>query len=186
MQNRTLRQKLPSKTTVLQQPGLRHLADLFGDARLWSLNRRSVSRGLAIGLFWTFVPIPLQTIPAALTCIVIRGHLPIAALIVWISNPLTWFPLYGAAYLFGAWVLGQPIPDLSTVDLAWMKEQLVALWLGCMILACLFSALGYLLGHALWQLRVMQQWEQRLAMRKHRTGASTKPHQIRDDGGKAS
>ena len=186
MLNRTPRRKLPSKATVLQQPGLRHLADLFGDARLWSLNRRSVSRGLAIGLFWTFVPIPLQTIPAALTCLVIRGHLPIAALIVWISNPLTWFPLYGAAYLFGAWVLGQPIPDLSTVDLAWMKEQLVTLWLGCMILACLFSALGYLLGHALWQLRVMQQWEQRLAMRKHRTGASTKPHQIRDDGGKAS
>jgi uncharacterized protein (DUF2062 family) len=174
--NRTLRRKLPSKATVLQQPGLRHLAHLFGDARLWSLNRRSVSRALAIGLFWTFVPIPLQTIPAALTCLVIRGHLPIAALIVWISNPLTWFPLYGAAYLFGAWVLGEPIPDLSTIDLAWMKEQFLTLWLGCMMLACLFSALGYLLGHALWQLRVLRQWEQRQAIQKDRTGTRTKPH----------
>ena len=176
MLNRTQRQKLPSKTAVLQQPGLRHLAHLFGDARLWSLNQRSVSRGLAIGLFWTFVPIPLQTIPAALTCIVIRGHLPIAALIVWISNPLTWLPLYGAAYFFGAWVLGQPIPDFSAIDLIWVKEQLVTLWLGCMILACLFSALGYLLGHALWKLRVIQHWEQRRRMRKHHTDTRAKPN----------
>jgi len=53
-------------------------------------------------------------------------------------------------------------------------------------LACLFAVLGYLLGHALWQLRVLQQWEKRQTMRKPRTDTRSKPDKPRGSGGKTS
>ena len=185
MRLRTIRERLPSRQRILGQPGVRHIARYLGDSRLWSFDRRSVSRGLAGGLFWTFIPIPFQTVPASVTCIVLRCNLPIAAVVVWISNPMTWLPLYGAAYLVGAWILGQPlpssadlnlswvldfigawilghpIPTLPNIDSTWVIDQLAALGLGCLIFSIVSCVLGYILTNLIWRSRVLSRRERR-------------------------
>src|SRR3982751_3961326 len=61
---------------------------------LWHLDRESVARGVAIGLFSGIVPIiPFQTILAIFLSIFLRGNLAIAFLVSWVSNPLTIIPL---------------------------------------------------------------------------------------------
>ena len=74
-------------------------------------NESTVTRGVAIGMFWTFIPIPLQMFPATLFCWLIRGNLPIAILCVWISNPITISPILLLEYQLGQLIfhiLGSP------------------------------------------------------------------------------
>ncbi len=58
---------------------------------LWRFTRRSVPRGVAIGL-WVgiFALIPgVQIVGAALMCVPFRGNIPVAAAMTFLSNPLT-------------------------------------------------------------------------------------------------
>lgn len=58
---------------------------------LWRFTRRSVPRGIAIGLFvGIFALIPgIQIIGAALMCVPFRGNIPLAALMTCVSIPPT-------------------------------------------------------------------------------------------------
>ncbi len=58
---------------------------------LWRFTRRSVPRGVAIGLLiGIFAMIPgLQIIGAALLCVPCRGNIPLAAAMTFLSNPAT-------------------------------------------------------------------------------------------------
>lgn len=68
---------------------------------LWRLHRRSVPRGVAIGLFIGFLLLVpgLQIVGAALLCVPFRGNIPIAAAMTFLSNPFT-TPLIIAAALW--------------------------------------------------------------------------------------
>ena len=65
----------------------------------------AVRRGLAVGLFWAMIPMPLQMAPAALFCWLARGNLPLALVCVWISNPLTYAPIFLLEFQVGKWLL---------------------------------------------------------------------------------
>lgn len=58
---------------------------------LFRFTRRSVPRGVAVGLFiGIFALIPgVQIVGAALLCVPFRGNIPIAAAMTFLSNPLT-------------------------------------------------------------------------------------------------
>ncbi len=58
---------------------------------LWRFTRRSVPRGVAVGLLvGIFALIPgVQIVGAALLCVPCRGNIPLAALMTFLSNPLT-------------------------------------------------------------------------------------------------
>ena len=58
---------------------------------LFRFTRRSVPRGVAVGLFiGIFALIPgVQIVGAALLCVPFRGHIPIAAAMTFLSNPVT-------------------------------------------------------------------------------------------------
>jgi len=51
---------------------------LIHDPNLWHLNKRSVSVGIAVGLFSACMPIPGQMILAVMLAIVLRGNLALA------------------------------------------------------------------------------------------------------------
>lgn len=86
---------------------------------LWHLDRESVARGVAIGLFAGIVPIiPFQTILAIFLSIIFRGNLAIAFLTSWISNPLTIVPITYFIYFVGDSILGNTI-NITTPDFTW-------------------------------------------------------------------
>jgi uncharacterized protein (DUF2062 family) len=148
---------------------LRAFEEHFHDHNLWHFHRRGVARGVAIGLFCAYLPMPWEMIPAALAAIWLRGNLPISVALVWITNPLTWVPLYAPGYLLGAWLLGQPVPSWDQIGLGTLTRGYGAVWLGCVIIGVVLAFLGYHLVLWIWRQRAAQRWHHRLAMRKEKS-----------------
>jgi uncharacterized protein (DUF2062 family) len=68
-----------------------------------------IARGLAAGVFAGSYPLfGVQTIMGVAIAAVIRGNKLMAAAGTWISNPLTYVPIYAFNYQVGRWLLRQP------------------------------------------------------------------------------
>lgn len=161
MPRRFLKRHLPKPHHFREHRHLRHLGARLHDPNLWHLNRRSVAGGVAAGLFSAFLPMPFEMVVAAVLAMLFRVNLPIAVVLVWISNPFTWVPLYGGAYLVGAWLLGQDPVALSEVQLTWLLKQAAPLWLGCVVVGTVTAVTGFGLTRLAWNIRVRQHWARR-------------------------
>src|SRR5438034_11757201 len=98
---------IPTRDTVHRYRLLRPFAPHLTHSSLWRLNRRSVPRGVALGLFVAVIIPVMHTAIAALLAIPARANIAVAAIFTLIVNPLTIPPLYYAAYRVGAWELHQ-------------------------------------------------------------------------------
>ncbi len=139
----------------------RHL-QLFGtllhDPNLWHLNRRSAAGAVAIGLFVAWIPVPGQMILAAGLAILFRVNLPLAVVLVWVTNPVTFAPMFYTAYRLGGWILGMPMagaphPEFSPEALVQVWEPLMT---GCLVLGTISALLGYLVVRLLWRWRIVR------------------------------
>lgn len=170
-----LKRYLPDPHKVTEIKALRFLGEKLHRPNLWHLNRRSVSRAFGVGLWamWT-PPLPWQQIIAAALAIYFDANLPIAVALVWITNPLTWGPLYYVAYWVGTLVMGQTSFGFSdftqsfTIDKVW--DLGAPFLVGCFTLMNVFGLLGYFGIRYLWRKSVLHQWELR---KVRRTGLST-------------
>src|SRR5215208_8472887 len=81
----------PSREDVQNSRWLKPFGRRIRSSELWRFTRRSVPRGVAIGLFvGIFLMVPgLQIVGAALVCMPLRGNVPIAAAMTFLSNPAT-------------------------------------------------------------------------------------------------
>ena len=102
MPRKLLKKIFPNLDSIRSSQSLEIFGHAGREPNLWHLNRRSVSRAVAVGLFCAFVPIPGQMILAAAFAIILRANIPISVILVWISNPLTMPALFYTAYKFGA------------------------------------------------------------------------------------
>ena len=167
-----IKKYLPPPHRIREEPILKRVfGTLLHESNLWHLNRRSVALGVAIGLFMTFTPFPLQMVWAAIAAMALRANLPIAVAMVWITNPLTFAPIYLSAYQLGAWVLDLPPREMpldfsfrsviSEIDRIWKP-----LFVGSGILSVTASILGYVLTNLLWKLHVIRRWKERRILRR--------------------
>jgi len=168
-----MRKLIPHPTSLKNSWVGGFLGKLFEDPYLFHLNRRSVSLGVMVGLWWAFTPLPIQMLPAALTAWLIRANLPISVALVWISNPITMPPIMLTCYVLGASVLGMPIlPPESGMSWEWARDQLASIWapllLGCFIVSTASALLGYLAMRLWWISQVRESWRQRKAKRASR------------------
>jgi uncharacterized protein (DUF2062 family) len=159
----SIKRHLPSREQVLGNKYLRIFGEHLRDANLWHFNRRSVARATGIGLFCAYLPMPMEMIPAAFGAVLLRANLPLSLAWVWISNPVTWIPLYGPAYLLGTWLINEPAIPMDHLTLAVLRQQLLALWIGCLLVGALLGLAGFLTVHGLWRFRVT-------ALRRSRRG----------------
>jgi len=97
---------LSQREVIEDERMLRVFGKRLRDPRLWSLNRNGIATGVAVGLFCAYLPMPAQFLPATIGAIAVRGNLPIAVALLWISNPVTWIPFYTPAYKLGTRILG--------------------------------------------------------------------------------
>ena len=90
---------MPDHEKIRQHPQLNKLfGTLLHDPNLLHLNRRSISGAFFIGMFWAFMPMPFQMIPAAALAIYFRTNLPISIGLVWFTNPITIPPFFYFCY----------------------------------------------------------------------------------------
>ena len=80
---------LPTKESLGQTKTFRFLGNTISNQELWHFSRHSLSYGILTGSVCAFLPIPLQMLPCIIICAWIRCNIPVALVIVWISNPLT-------------------------------------------------------------------------------------------------
>ncbi|AFY69516.1 Protein of unknown function DUF2062 [Thalassoporum mexicanum PCC 7367] len=104
---------------------------------------KSIARGLAAGVFSGMFPFfGLQTIIALVLAFVLRGNKLVAAIATWISNPITYIPLYMFNFYLGKWLLGgnKAVP-FSPMDIGSWNElgSLGGMVLGSLLLGCLVS-----------------------------------------------
>lgn len=145
---------LLTKNDVVEHRYLKVFGEHLHSPNLWHFNRRSVANATAVGLFCAFLPMPFEMVVAALGAIWFGGNLPLAVAWVWVSNPLTWLPLYTPAYLLGSWILNEPAVDTHHITMHVLLESMAALWLGCVIVGIVAGACGYFVVNTLWRINV--------------------------------
>jgi uncharacterized protein (DUF2062 family) len=116
---------------------------------LWVASYDTVARGVFVGFFWMMIPLPLQMTPVIFSAIILRANIPTAISTVWISNPLTWVPMYLGNYIFGCFLLGEQvnISDWETFG-SYMLNHLHEFWkplfLGSFVAGLLIATAGFL------------------------------------------
>ena len=171
MPRRLFKRYMPDPQMIRDHKSLRFLGTLLHDPNLWHLNRHSVARAMAAGLFAAFIPAPMQMLIAASLAIPIRANLPISVGLVWLTNPLTMPPIFYCTYKMGSWLLGVPpmeLPDELTWE--WISGELAILWqpflLGSVIVGVISAALGYGLTMLYWHWWVAHNWRKRAEKRR--------------------
>ena len=171
MPRRFFKRYMPHPDRIKGNKSLRFLGALIHDPNLWHLNRHSVSRAMAIGLFWAMIPMPMQMLASALCAIPARANLPIAIGLVWLTNPITMPPVFYCTYKLGAWLMDTPAMAMPEhLTLAWVTQMLNTHWqplyLGSLVMAIVFAVLGYSLTQAYWRWWVGRSWRRRQHSRR--------------------
>jgi len=129
------------------------------------VNRKSVTRGVFIGLFWGFIPMPMQMLAVVLTTPFIKFNVPVAISMVWLSNPLTMPFMYYMEYKTGLLILGKSGIDDIELTLDWFAEHwediLVPLYVGTIPYSTVVSFLVALLVNWLWRKSVKRAKQKR-------------------------
>lgn len=170
-----LRDWLPSDEALRANRWLRWLGPALHHPRLWHMSRRGLALGMALGFFFGLL-VPLAQIPlSAAAAVALRANVPAAVASTLVTNPLTFGPVYYAAWRLGGAVLGEPAEAPSTpvaedpggpADAGWWeatKRRILGvgkpLLLGLAILATGVGLSTYFLVSLAWRLSVW--WKRR-------------------------
>ena len=182
--DRWVANNMPSREQMAESRWIRifgRLGPRVLHSEYWRFTRRSVPRGVAMGLFvGVFFLIPgVQIIGAALFCLPVRGNIPIAAGMTFLTNPFTTPFLILASLpignLFGFHADGGAIMTLYRSGaplsdwLAWLASDAApALVIGLFIIGVVSAAIGYVIAIFTWRWWVGRKWRRR-AQRLART-----------------
>jgi uncharacterized protein (DUF2062 family) len=127
---------------------------------LWNFNRRSISKGVAIGLFCAFLPMPMQMILASIFAVIFSGNILISIALVWITNPITIPPIYYGLYKLGAWILGVEVSADFEFSAEFFTQTLAIIWqplfLGSFIVSTITAVVGYYSINLIYLLKLKQ------------------------------
>ncbi|BBA78788.1 hypothetical protein RGRSB_0169 [cyanobacterium endosymbiont of Rhopalodia gibberula] len=136
----------------------RHCRYLYLRFRRLRGTPHSIARGLACGVFAGCFPLfGLQTIIGVLLAVICRGNKFAAAIGTWISNPLTYVPVFAFNYKVGKFLLLGFQNTILQIDLqqnwqSWSTfmesgfDFIYTLFLGCLIVGTFCSFIGYFLS----------------------------------------
>ena len=166
MPRRLITRFMPDPALIREHKSLRFLGTLLHDPNLWHLNRHSVARAMAVGIFAAFIPMPFQMLLAAFLAVNARANMPISVGLVWLTNPITMPPVFYITYKTGAWLMNIPartLPDELTWE--WISGQLSTVWqpflLGSVVCGVVLGALAYCLTMLYWRWWVSRKWKGR-------------------------
>jgi uncharacterized protein len=165
-----LRPRMPEREEMARNKYLAPIAHRFLSPELWRFTRTSVPRGVGLGLFAAFI-VPLgQIFLAAFLALPLRANVPIAALVTFVTNPLT-FPFWAVvANKVGAVVLnldaaigtgaGDFADDRGALAVFFETAGVTAF--GFVVLAVATALLGRVLASWIWRFMVSRRRRRRL------------------------
>lgn len=160
MPRKFLRKWTPKPAALKEHKHLRFLGTALHAEYLWQLNRSTVARACAIGVFCMWIPVPFQTVLAAMGAILFRANLPVSVVLVFITNPFTMPPMFYFTYKIGALLLGIPPQGFNfELSLSWLTNGMLKIWkpflLGTSLTAVITSLLAYYGALLLWNLHLI-------------------------------
>lgn len=194
-----LKRHLPTRESVQHNRWLRWMGPALHHPRLWHMSRKGIALGLAIGIFFGLL-IPIAQIPfAAATAVLLRANLPMAIGSTLITNPVTFGPVYYAAYKVGVKLVGETVPPATSpeevaarapaeaaLEPLGARAQLLKLWryvtgvgqplvVGLALFASVGGLLVYAFTSAIWVARTRWRRRQRLKLVAHRRSQQQPP-----------
>ena len=158
-----LRGHVPTRERLEQHRWLRPFAHRIFRSELWRMNRRSVPRGVALGLF-VGVMIPFaHFVVAIFAAVFVRANIPAAMAATFVGFPVIYVALVAIAYRIGEWLLHldamtgiQPIGEtMQHTGTDHLLQHLTGAGLdtavGLLVIATVLSVLGYALSSVLWR-----------------------------------
>ena len=163
------KKRLPKREEILNSRMMRPFARHFGHGALWHMNRRSVARGVAIGMFFAFLTPVAQTLFAALASVPLRANVAVAALATFSTNPIPTPPILFFAHTIGMRALPffglaeEHREVLSSLSSLWSDAPIIlgATAVGLFAIAVVAAVLSYLAVDLVWRWRLAQRWRSR-------------------------
>ena len=163
---------IPTRETIGHYRLLRPFAAHLSHPSLWRMTRRSVPRGVALGLFVAVIIPFMHTFIAAILAIPSRANVAVAALFTLVVNPFTIPPLYYGAYRIGRWELHHDAAIVNPADadrfsselsrmLFWIHHASGSIALGVLTIATVLAVVGYFASGFAWRLWCGSRWRRR-------------------------
>lgn len=167
-----IRKNTPTREEMAANKYLAPIAHRFLSPELWRFTRRSVPRGVALGLFAGFI-IPIgQIFLAAFLALPARANVPLAALVTFVTNPFTLPFWLVVANKVGSVTLrldaaGPAFAGGKAQSGAWhafieFSQMAGATAFGFVVLAIVAPALGYVVSGWVWRAVVSRKRARRL------------------------
>ena len=166
MAKNVIKRMFPKLDSVKEEKILKIFGPAVLQPNLWHINKKSVSRGFAIGAFCAFLPIPgIQMILAAFLSITFAANLPLAVILTWITNPFTYIPIvYFAIKIGGIFINAESTYEIKSEQINIFTDLMQywePLFLGSLILSIISSLLSYILIRVYWRYYVIKVWSKR-------------------------
>jgi uncharacterized protein (DUF2062 family) len=169
---------MPTREQMARNRFVRPFAHRVLRSELWRFTRRSVPRGVALGLLVGIIVPFAQILFAALLSVSVRANVPLAALATFITNPFTTPLLWVVAYWVGGWLLrvdaATVVAPVNTAIektdlqyfLEWLTGATMVTAFGLVVIAVIAAAVSYLLSGMIWRLVVGRKWRRRARRRQ--------------------
>jgi len=176
---------MPTRESFESNRWLKPVAHRILHPSLWRMNRRSIPRGVALGMF-TGILIPMGQIPAsAVLALPLRANVPAAALTTFFTNPITTPFLFILYYKVWIWTLGASGTTVAEANQAVAETGWLQSWIhwfaadvglptaaGMAICAVIGAVLGYGVAALGWRLWIARKWQRR---QRHRAEQANVP-----------
>ena len=160
----------PNREELAQSRWLRPFGGRVLHSEFWRFTRRSVPRGVAVGL-WVgiFALIPgVQIVGSALVSIPFRANIPVAAAMTFLTNPFTTPFLVAASWWLGSSLgfggeKGLPSRHASIAEwVAWLfSDAAIATVAGLFIIATVKAIVSYFVSMLIWRWWTGRKWRRR-------------------------
>ncbi len=170
----TLQRRLIKPSDLAEKRWLRWLGQHLYAPHLWHFGRRPVARAAGLGMMVAFCPLPIHMLIAIPLALVSGGNLPILIAVSWLSNPVTYVPVFYTAYRVGILFTGDATRSVETLHLSpnWASLQhvfaqiWVPLCIGAIICGAVGGILTYIAVESLWRYNTARRWRSRLKRRQ--------------------
>jgi uncharacterized protein len=144
-------------------------------AELWRFTRRSVPRGVALGVVVGVLVPFAQIVFAAILCLPVRANVPLAALTTFLTNPFTTPLIWAFSYQVGRWFL--PVNDLTLKGpiesffgitdimsfLHWVTDEGKVLVFGLVVVSVVAACIGYVASGCVWKMLILRKRKRRIS-----------------------